>query len=90
VAGSFAGSGQPPNWYLNLVAHPDVMVATRTSEGRYRARVVDEAETAALWPKLDAVYPTFATYRQRTSRVIHIVELSPLPVVPTAHPADHG
>jgi len=80
VAGSFAGSGQPPNWYLNLVAHPEATVETRTSNGRYRARVVDAAEAAQLWPKLDAVYPTFAKYRERTTRVIHIVELSPLPI----------
>ena len=44
------------------------------------ARVVDAVEAAELWPKLDAVYPTFAKYRERTSRVIHIVELSPLPI----------
>ena len=78
VAGSFAGSGQAPNWYRNLLAHPEVAVETRHSRGRYIARVVDEAQAAALWPKLDAIYPTFATYRRRTSRVIHIVELSPV------------
>ncbi len=79
VAGSFAGSGQPPNWYCNLLAHPDVGVETRRSRGRYRARVVAEAEAAALWPRLDAVYPTFARYRGRTSRVLPIVELTPEP-----------
>lgn len=78
VAGSFAGSGQPPNWYRNLVAHPEVRVETRRTRGRYTARVVDEGEAVALWAKLDAVYPTFAKYRKRTRRVIHIVELSPL------------
>jgi deazaflavin-dependent oxidoreductase (nitroreductase family) len=78
VAGSFAGSGQPPNWYSNLEAHPEVTVETRSSRGRYRARVVDEPEATELWPKLDAIYPTFAKYRRRTSRVIPIVELSPV------------
>ena len=79
VAGSFAGSGQPPNWYRNLLAHPEVSVETQRSRGRCRARIVDEAEAAALWPKLDAIYPTFAKYRKRTNRVIHIVELTPIP-----------
>jgi deazaflavin-dependent oxidoreductase (nitroreductase family) len=78
IAGSFAGSGQPPNWFLNLVADPEVEVETRFSHGRYRARVVSDSEASVLWPRLDAIYPTFAKYRRRTRRVIHIVELSPL------------
>ena len=81
IAASFAGSGAPPNWYLNLVAHPEVTVETRRSRGPYRARTVDAEEAARVWPKLDAVYPTFARYRKRTSRIIPLVELSPVPVV---------
>ena len=78
VAASFAGSGAPPNWYLNLVAYPEVAVETRSSRGLYRARTVKAEEAAGLWPKLDAIYPTFARYRRRTNRVIPVVELSPL------------
>lgn len=78
LAGSFAGSGEPPNWYRNLEAHPEVGVQTSRCCGRYRARILDDAEAAALWPRLDAVYPTFAKYRQRSARTIHVVELSPL------------
>jgi deazaflavin-dependent oxidoreductase (nitroreductase family) len=76
VAASFAGSGTPPNWYLNLVAHPEVTVETRRSRRRYRARTLDAGDAARLWPKLDAIYPTFAKYRKRTSRVLPVVELS--------------
>ena len=78
LAGSFAGSGKPPNWILNLEACADVSVETRTSHGAYRARIVGESEAANLWPKLDAVYPTYAKYRQRATRVISIVELTPV------------
>jgi deazaflavin-dependent oxidoreductase (nitroreductase family) len=78
IAGSFAGSGHPPNWYRNLLADPQVTAETGGGRSRYHARVVDEVEATALWPKLDAIYPTFAKYRQRTSRVIHIVELTPI------------
>lgn len=84
VAGSFAGSGTPPNWYLNLVADPEVTVETRRSRGLYRARTVNAEEAARLWPKLDAVYPTFAKYRSRTNRVIPVIELSPLAMSRTA------
>ena len=33
----------------NLEAHPEVGV--QTSRGRYRARILDDAEAAALWPR---------------------------------------
>jgi len=82
VAASFAGSDPSPNWYLNLVAHPEVTVETRRSRGRYLARTVDADEAARLWPKLDAIYPTYAKYRKRARRAIPVVELSPLPSGP--------
>jgi deazaflavin-dependent oxidoreductase (nitroreductase family) len=80
VAASFGGSDQPPNWYLNLLADPEVSVETPFSRGRYRARPLDAVEAAPLWPKLLAMYPTFARYQNRTSRVIPVVELSPVTV----------
>ncbi len=83
VAASFAGSGTLPNWYLNLSADPDVTVETRRSHGPYRARTLAAQEVARVWPKLDAVYPTFAAYRQRSRRVIPLVELSPMTVAHT-------
>ena len=85
VAGSFAGSGHLPNWFLNLQTCPDVTVETGTSRGPCRARILSDAEGSRVWPKLDAVYPTFATYRKRTRRVIQLVELSP---VPRSQPTD--
>ena len=75
IAASFAGSGVPPGWYLNLVAHPDVQVTTSGCTERYRSRTLTDAEAEAAWPKLLAVYPTFARYRQRTQRVIPVIEL---------------
>lgn len=75
VAASFAGSGVPPGWYLNLVVHPEVQVTTSGSTARYRARTLSDAEAEAAWPKLLAVYPTFARYRRRARRTIPVIEL---------------
>lgn len=88
VAASFAGSGTPPQWFLNLRVHPEVGVDTGGGRVRHRARVLDEAETPRIWPKLDAVYPTFAVYRGRARRTIQLVELTPLaPVTVARRPA---
>ena len=75
IAASFAGSGVPPGWYLNLVAHPDVRATIDGCTERYEARTLSDAEAEAAWPKLLAVYPTFARYRQRAERTIPVIEL---------------
>lgn len=75
IAASFAGSGVPPGWYLNLVAHPGVQATTRGRTEWYRARTLSDADAEAAWPKLLAVYPTFARYRRRAKRTIPVVEL---------------
>jgi F420H(2)-dependent quinone reductase len=78
VAGSFAGRDEPPNWYLNLVAHPEVTIEVGASRRRCRARVLDPPQAAQVWPRLVAIYPTFADYQKRTARVIPVVALTPL------------
>ena len=75
VAASFAGSGTPPGWYLNLVAHPDVRATIGGQTERFRARTLTDVEADAAWHKLLAVYPTFARYRRRDIRKIPVIEL---------------
>lgn len=64
----------------------DVQATTGGRTDRYRARTLSDAEAEAAWPKLIAVYPTFARYRRRARRTIPVIELrrdagdgSPLP-----------
>jgi deazaflavin-dependent oxidoreductase (nitroreductase family) len=78
VVASFGGNDRPPHWYSNLVANPEVQVEIAGKNGRYRARTVNEAEKAAVWPRLLAMYPAYSSYQQRTTRVIPVVELSPV------------
>ena len=75
IAASFAGRDEPPNWFLNLLAHPDVTVDAADACGTYRARVLDPPEAAAVWQKLVATYPPYARYQQRTTRIIPVIEL---------------
>src|SRR5262245_14572337 len=50
VAASFAGSGTPPDWYLNLAAHPEVRVTIDGQTAHYRARTLTGPEASAAWP----------------------------------------
>ncbi len=78
VVASFGGSDTPPGWYRNLVAQPEVAVERPGGGGRYRARPLEPAEAAPIWPRLLAIWPTYAEYQKRTTRVIPVIELAPI------------
>ncbi len=77
VVASKGGMDDHPLWYLNLVANPDVEVEIGTEVRPMRAATADEAERAALWPKLVAMYRDYDDYQARTDRQIPVVVLTP-------------
>ena len=80
VVGSQGGLPKNPQWVANLRAHPDTTVHVRGERARpVRARVVDEAERAELWPRLVELYADFATYQATTDRRIPVIVLEPRP-----------
>jgi F420H(2)-dependent quinone reductase len=78
IVASQGGLPKNPQWYPNLVAHPETTVRVR-SEGvrRVRARPADAAERAELWPRLVELYAGFAKYARWTDREIPVVVLEP-------------
>jgi deazaflavin-dependent oxidoreductase (nitroreductase family) len=78
LVGSYGGSDKAPDWYLNLVANPEVKVEVGAKSGRYRARTLSAQEAKEVWPGLLAIYPNYAEYQKKTTRQIPIVELSSL------------
>ncbi len=75
VVASNYGQAHHPAWYLNIAADPNVTV--ETDGGRYtaKARITRREERAALFDKVTAVNPRFATYRASTDRQIPVVAL---------------
>jgi F420H(2)-dependent quinone reductase len=78
VVASRGGMTSHPAWYLNVLAHPDVMVDTGGRRCAMRAHVATPAERARNWPKLVEAYEHFASYQRRTTRLIPVVMLSPV------------
>ena len=76
VVPSFGGNDDPPGWYRNLRAEPEVVVETDGGRVRCRARTLEPGETVTLWPLLRRVHPGYAAYQRRTRRWIPVVELS--------------
>lgn len=78
VVASQGGLPRNPQWYYNLLAHPDVRIDLRGERGRpVRARVVTPEERAALWPRLVDLYADFDSYQSWTEREIPVVVLEP-------------
>jgi deazaflavin-dependent oxidoreductase (nitroreductase family) len=76
IAASFAGRDAAPNWYLNLLANPEVTIEAAGDRGTYHARVLSPTDADEIWPQLIATYPPFARYQRRTTRTIPVIELS--------------
>jgi deazaflavin-dependent oxidoreductase (nitroreductase family) len=75
LVASFGGNDTPPGWYLNLTANPEVTVETGHGTRAYRARSLPPDEAGRVWPKLLELYPAYASYQKKTTRVIPVVEL---------------
>ena len=77
VFASKAGAPKNPDWFHNLVAHPDVTVEVGTETKAVRARVLTGDERESIWSTQKQRYPTFAEYEAKTSRQIPVVLLEP-------------
>jgi deazaflavin-dependent oxidoreductase (nitroreductase family) len=78
VVASLGGMSHNPLWFKNLEANPRVEIEVERRTMPMRARRATEAEKAALWPRLVAMYPSYADYQARTTRDIPVVILTPL------------
>ncbi len=75
IFATHGGSPRHPDWYHNLVAHPIVTVELGTETFSARATVASRPERDALYARQAALYPQFAEYQERTTRVIPVVLL---------------
>lgn len=78
VFASKAGADTHPDWYRNLVAHPDLAAEVGTDTLRFRARTAESVEREPIWARQKSDYPGFADYEAATSREIPVVILEPV------------
>ncbi len=78
VVASRGGDDRHPDWYLNLVADPQVEVQVVGEPARpMTARIATAEERAEMWPRVTAVHDGYAGYQARTDREIPLVILEP-------------
>lgn len=80
VIASNIGAPRHPDWYLNLVADPEVTVEVGDESGAARravAHTLEGAERTPVWEMLKTNYPFFAEHERATERTIPVVALTP-------------
>lgn len=75
VVGSNFGKPNHPAWTSNLLADPQATVAYRRGTYPVRATLLDDEATAAVWPRLVAVWPAFDDYVEASGRSLRVFRL---------------
>jgi deazaflavin-dependent oxidoreductase (nitroreductase family) len=73
VVGSHGGSDEPPAWYRNLEADPEVEVQVKDERFKARARTASPEEKRELWPTMTAEWPAYDEYQTKTERDLPVV-----------------
>jgi deazaflavin-dependent oxidoreductase (nitroreductase family) len=77
VMASNGGNEHHPSWYLNLEAEPRVSIVTADGRQNALAMPTDGEERERLFAALQGIYPSYQTYRERTTRELPVVRLRP-------------
>jgi deazaflavin-dependent oxidoreductase (nitroreductase family) len=75
IVASNGGSPEPPAWFRNLSAEPEVDVQVLADRFRARARVATGEEKPAMWKEMVGHWPPYDDYQRRTDREIPVVVL---------------
>jgi deazaflavin-dependent oxidoreductase (nitroreductase family) len=75
IVASKGGAPEPPAWFLNLEAEPEVEVQVRGDRFKAHARTATPEEKPRMWQKMTAAWPDYDSYQEKTDRQIPVVVL---------------
>lgn len=75
VFASAHGSDRHPDWYRNVVAHPDFTIEQGTETIPVHATELVGAERDAIFARQAARFPIFTEYQQKLTRTIPVIRL---------------
>jgi deazaflavin-dependent oxidoreductase (nitroreductase family) len=75
IVASKGGADEPPAWYLNLEADPEVEVQVKGDVFKARARDATPDEKPEMWKTMVAEWPQYDEYQEKTDREIPVVVL---------------
>lgn len=76
---SKGGDDRHPDWYRNMVAHPEFTAEAVDGGGPIVlvARTASAEEKSELWPRIVAAYKGYGGYQRKTERDIPVVVADP-------------
>lgn len=69
---SKGGAPKNPQWYYNLLAHPNITVETGTETFRVTARLLSGEERRHAFARAVEVFPPYGEYQKKTAREIPV------------------
>lgn len=78
IFASKAGSDRNPDWYHNLLAHPEARIEVGDENLAVRAIELHGTERDAHFAEQARRYPGFADYQRKTERIIPVIALTPV------------
>jgi deazaflavin-dependent oxidoreductase (nitroreductase family) len=75
VVASKGGADEPPAWYRNLEAEPEVTVQVKGDRFAARARTATPDEKPELWRTMVGQWPAYDEYQTKTDRDIPVIVL---------------
>jgi F420H(2)-dependent quinone reductase len=72
---SKGGAPKHPDWYLNLVVHPQITVEVGSEKFETTAKILSGDERAKAFARSVEVFPPYADYQKKTEREIPVIAL---------------
>ena len=83
IVASAAGSAHNPDWYRNLAAHPDqVWIELPHRTLRVTPAQLEGPRREACWTRIVQAQPRYASYQQKTDRLLPVIRLVPAATQP--------
>src|SRR5713101_5060251 len=73
VFASKGGADTHPDWFRNLMAHPEVQIEVGDDTLDVHAEAVTGPEHDVIYKRQATLYPQFGEYQRKTKRVIPVV-----------------
>jgi deazaflavin-dependent oxidoreductase (nitroreductase family) len=77
LVASKVGDDRDPDWYRNLLAHPEVEFTAGEERKAALARTATPEEASELWPLVLSAYRPYGSYQRRSSREIPLIICEP-------------
>jgi deazaflavin-dependent oxidoreductase (nitroreductase family) len=73
------GGSQHPDWYVNLMAHPDQTLVELPGQGAVPVTPhrLDGADREHAWQRIVAAQPRYAKYQSKSDRKYPVIRLTP-------------